>query len=188
MTESQKEIHMNMYELEQQIKSEYQFEKIVLHLNDKAEFRFRLAEEDDMRIYTDGYAIFQYDHTDVVCAHEPLYYLFRRIFLFLRALPSSSPMDSTKINCVGQLNYDGIQRDQFDYQEYYFISGSEINCFLYKIAENLYNIEIVSGSPYHDTPFNLLYHAELSQDTLDEWYNIIFTEYNRLKLLLKLGE
>ena len=179
---------MNMYELEQQIKSEYQFEKIILHLNEKARFRFKLKEEDEMRIYTDGDAVFQFDDTDVICGDGPLYYLFRHIFLFLKALPSSSPMDPAKINRVGQLNYEGIQREQFDYQEYYFISGSQNNCFLYKIAEGLYNIEVVAGSPYHDTPFKLLYHSELSQDTLDEWYEIIFTEYNRLKILLNLGE
>lgn len=175
---------MNMYELEQQIKSEYQFEKIVLHLNDKARFRFKLRKEDEKRIYTDGYAIFQYEDTEVICAEEPLYYCFREIFLFLQNLPLSSPMDPQKINRVGQLEYEGIQREQFDYQEYYFLSSPEINCFLYKIAENLYNIEIVAGSPYNDTPFKLLYHSELSQNILDEWYEITFKEYNRLRVLL----
>ena len=179
---------MNMYELEQRIKSEYQFEKIILHLNEKARFRFKLKEENEMRIYTDGDAVFQFDDTDVICGDGPLYYLFRDIFLFLKALPSSPAMDPLKINRVGQLNYEGIQREQFDYQENYFISGSENNCFLYRIAENVYNIEIVSGSPYDDSPFKLLYHAELSQDTLDDWYEIVFKEYNRLKLLLNFGE
>lgn len=73
-------------------------------------------------------------------------------------------------------------------RENYFISGSENNCFLYRIAENVYNIEVVSGSPYDDSPFKLLYHAELSQDTLDEWYEIVFKEYNRLKILFNFGE
>ncbi len=171
--------HMSTYELSR-IMSESQFKKIILRLNDKAQFHFKLKAEDEWRIYGDGYAIFQYENTEVVCADQPFYDSFQDIFSFLQHLPLTSPMEPQKINRVGQLEYEGIQREQFDYQEYYFLSSSEINCFLYKIAENLYNIEIVAGSPYNDTPFKLLYHSELSQDILDEWYEITFREFNRV--------
>lgn len=152
-----------------------------LYISNEVQYRFELKEENEMRIETDGNVILQYHGVDLFCTDEPLLYFFRDLLSFLQALQSSSPIEPAKINRVSQLEYDGIRNFRFEYQEYYFISGNEINCFLYKIGDMAYNLEIASGSPYNDTPHELMFHTELTEDMINEWKKSLIQMKNQLE-------